>query len=373
MRLRRRRDALLLWAFGCALLLAGHAVPVRAASRQSLSYSLGLTTEYNDNFLEYSDNQLRDFSNGVHPLRIPLSSTDDGLFMPSVELAWQLDEGRGRRHGLRVRWEGDFHASNPTADYRSYGFHWLESYRGERRLALGYAKIGRYYLRHLKDEDLPVALQDYRWQRADFDLQLASIGWTQGVGRPANLWLGYRFEKRDYNERFKERTSGTHQGLATVTFGRLPKRSVVELSGGFRLSDARADDGDAIPGDDDDVSYHGLLAAVTGRREILRRDRWRMGGDLALYSSTRNYTSSVTSDTYHNGRNDLLVGVETGARVAYRPRLVARFYFRYEDNHANLGTIAPATSDSGSYRVHAFGLSLDWSGGLWHSTGDESQ
>ena len=362
-----------------AALLLLPCLPARslAARGQSLSVSAGLATAYDDNFLQYSDLQLATFALGTHPLRYAVESTDDGLFTPDLSLTWQLDEGGGRRHALRLHWDGDFHARNATADHHATGVRWTESFASGRRLTAGWYRLNNYYLRQLRDEDLPSALGDQRYQRAQFDLDIYSAGWRQRLGQSMHADLGWQFEKREYVPAFRERTSGTHQGDLHLDWDRLPHRGDVEVRIAWRQSDAKGTDGDEVGGvrDDDDVSYHGPEAGISGRMEFHRDRRWRFGGDLGWELGKRAFDSPLTTtDPYHYGRHDTMNAVEAGLRLAYRRRWTARAYYRVENNTAKLGAIAPPTSDSGSYHENRFGLELGWSGLVWHqaaATADE--
>ena len=358
-------------AFAVSLLMAA---PALAARGQRLGIDVGLATGYDDNILEYSDNQLRDFASGAHPLRYSLESTDDLVWNPSLALTWELDRGRGRRHALRLRGQGTYHQRNGTADFGGVSARWTESFRHERRLSLGYYIVPDFYLRQLRDEDLPVALGDYRYQRAAFDLQIFSAGWRQRIGRRFDPGIAYQYEDRRYVPSFRERSSKTQQAELWLAWGRLPRRGEVVAHVGGRWSDASGVDGDEPPAvrDDDDVSYNGLVSAIEGRMEFTRRGLWRFGGDLEYLHETRHYTSTVPTDRYHNGRDDVLNGVEAGLR-AHRPHWTVRGWFRFENNVADLSTLAPPTSDSGSYQVHQFGLELVWGGDLWHQAPGEEE
>src|SRR5438874_11272298 len=118
------------------LLPLTHTRPALAAG-QRLLFTGSLSSERNDNFLEYSDNQLQTFKAGTHPLRFAVESTDDGIFSPGASLTWEVDDGGGRRHALRGRWDGDLHAVNSGADRRAYGARWTESFASGRRFAAG--------------------------------------------------------------------------------------------------------------------------------------------------------------------------------------------------------------------------------------------
>jgi hypothetical protein len=355
-----------------ALLLAAPqtAASAAAARGQSLNLNVGVTSLYDNNFLEFSSNQLRDFASGSHPLRYAVQSTDDLILEPELALTWELDQGAGRRHALRLRGTGDFHATNGTADFRAWSGRWTESFRRDRRFSAGYYRLPGYYLRQLRDEDLPAALGDARYQRAELDLQILSASWRQGVGRRARVGLAYQHEDRAYVAAFRERDSGTHQGEIQVSWTHLPKRAELDLRVGYRSSQARGTDGDEVGGvrDDDDVSYHGFEGGANYGEEFGRRGRWRVGGDLGYELETRRYESTLASDPYHHGRSDVLNAFQAGVRARHSPHWGFRAFYRFVHNTASLGTTAPPGSDRGTFNTNQVGVSIEWSGDLWRQS-----
>ena len=358
-----------------AVALAAVTAPLaHAASGQSLNLTAGLSSYYHDNILQYSDGQLRDFESGLHPDRYAIETRDDLVINPSLALTWELEPRPGRRHALWLDGQGDFHQKNGIMDFRSLRAGWRESWSRDRRLVVSGYVLPRYYLRQLFDDDVVPAYAGLtRYRRADFRLQIASADWTQRITNKALLDLGYQYEKRDYNSDFDERDSGLHQGEIGVSFVRLPHRGRLRLGGGYRVSHARAEDGDQTePVPDPDVSYHGMSAAVGGRMELARRGPWRVVGDLAYALETRSYDSDRPSDRYHFGREDILHAIELGLRTAYRPHWSLRGFYRLENNSATLGALAPLSADAGGYHANQAGLAIEWSGALWKQTASGS-
>ena len=358
-----------------ALVAWAAALPVFAAE-QALRLEIGISTLYDDNILDFSPDQLREFDPVGQPRRFATETTDDILLVPSLALGWELDEGGGRRHALRVRGEADSHVRNGTADDRTWSGRWRESFAGGRRLTLGYSVLPRYYLRQLLDEDAPAGPGDARYRRAEFALHIASASWTQRAGGPRRLSLGYQFERRRYNADFRERDSDAHQGVVGFGWRGLPGRGAIDLRGGYRTSHARGEDGDDAPGtvpDDADLSYHGALAGVAGRVDFAQARAVRLGGDLAYELETRTFISDRPLDRYHFGRSDVLQAVELGLRAALPPHWSLRVFYRLEDNTARLGAGAPASSEVGSYRDNQVGLTLAWSGDIWRRGGDTGE
>lgn len=348
--------------------------PVAGAQGQSLNVSAGLTTLHDDNILHYSDAQLQDFDSGLNPSRFAIESTGDVLFNPLLALRWELDRGHGRRHALRLKGEGDFHGRDGNADFRSLSAGWRESFRRGRQLSVGYYLLPHYYLRQLYDEDSPAVLAADRYRRAQFDLQIASAGWSQRAGRDRSLGLAYQFERRRYDAEFRERDSGTHQGTLAFGWRRLPRQGAIDLRGGYRVSHAEGSDGDDLPGvvpDDADLSYHGVMGGAGGHVDLAAGGQWRLVGDLGYEIETRTYDSDRTADKYHFGRDDLLHAVELGMRAVVRSYWSLRAFYRLENNAAHLGSPAPLSSDVGSYRSNQAGLEIGWAGDMWRQSAGE--
>jgi len=352
-----------------ALVAAGlvlSAPPARAAG-QRLDLAAGLTTTYDTNLLQYSDSQLELFESGRRPDRFSLETLDDLVAAPDLALTWQLDSGRGRRHVLRARGSAALHDKNGTADYRSLSLSWREFFRGRRRISLGLYAVPHYYLRQLLAEDVvPLYPGLSRERRAEFALDIASASFRQRAWRELELELGYRLERRRYNREFRERDSFTHEGELLAGIAR--QRGSLEARLLYRASVARAADGDEAPGvnDDPDLGYRGPGGGLGGRIDLAALGPLRAGADLDLDLESRRFGSTRPFDTYHFGRRDLLLAVETGLRIQLH-RASARAFWHYESNDAHLGTRAPLSGDAGSYRQHQVGLALDVSASVWRS------
>jgi hypothetical protein len=347
---------------------------VAGAQGQSLNVGAGLTTLHDDNILHYSNAQLQDFDSGLDPARFAIASTGDVVFNPLLALRWELDQGHGRRHAVRLKGEGEFHARDGNADFRSLSAGWRESFRRGRQLSIGYYILPHYYLRQLYDEDWLAVPASVRYRRAQFDLQIASAGWSQRAGRDRSLELAYQFERRRYGVDFRERDSGTHQGTLGFGWRRLPRQGAIDLHGGYRVSYAKGSDGDDPPGvvpDDADLSYHGMMGSAGGHLDLAAGDHWRLVGDVGYEIETRTYDSDRATDKYHLGRDDLFNAVELGLRTVVRPHWSLRAFYRLENDAAHLGSAAPLSSDVGSYRSNQVGLAIGWAGDVWRQSAGE--
>jgi len=343
------------------------AVPLaaRAQPGQSIDLGLGASSRYDDNVLQYSSDQLRVFASGLKPDRFSIQSSDDLLMGPFASLTWRNVMGPGRSRSLRLKWNGEFHQKNGTADFRTYSATWREAFSKDRQLTLYGDWLPSFYLRQLFDEDVDVAFPGLsKYRRVEFDLGMGSLSWRQRIARKARCEITYRYEHRSYNPDFMERTSRTHQGELGVEFFRLPRRGSLEFTGGYRVSKAKAADSDTV-GDDPDVSYHGVIAGLGWRMDLMRKRAWRLGASAGYGLGTRAYDSNLPADRYHYKRDDTSNTVDVGLRWALPPHWAVRGVYRFDHNSARLGTQAPPSSDTGSYTENTVGLAVDWSGALW--------
>lgn len=341
--------------------------PPAAARGQRVDLRIGISSLYDDNLLQYSDEQLAVFESGLKPAQFSIETSDDLLLGPSASLTWSNQMGRGRSRSLRLRWTGEFHKENATADFTSYSATWRESFSRDWRLTLYGYWLPRFFLRQLYDEDvIPPYPGLSKYRRAEFDLAIGSVTWRQRITGKTRAQIGYRYEHRGYNPDFEERTSSSHQGELAFEAYRLPSRGALGIYGAYRVSDAREADADSAA--DPDVSYHGIVAGLGWRMELARAKSWRLGADLGYELGTRGYESNLPSDKYHYNRNDISNTVDVGLRWTLRPHWGLRGFYRFDTNSAELGALAPPGSETGSYTENQVGLSLEWSGTIWRQS-----
>ena len=287
------------WLLAAALLIAVlgtsfHAAPARAAS-QSLDLNLGVGGNYDDNLLQYSSKQRADFTGSVRPDRYVIQSLDDFTMTPTAGLSWTIPQSKGWRHVLRARWTGDFQGRNHAADYHELSFGLREVFHHGKSLSLGFYSLPGYYLRQLPNEASEAVAAILKiYDRAQFDLSIGSAAWDQRLSKNADLEVAYQLEHRLYVPGFKERTSDTHQGKLAFQFSLKRPGSDLTLLGGYRVSKAKATDGDEVGGvaDDEDLSYKGPIAGIEGRYEFSRTEHMRWSGDASYHLASRKYDSN---------------------------------------------------------------------------------
>jgi len=356
-----------LWALTIAVFASGVCFGrADGADGRRVLIRAGLDSYYDDNLLQYSDDQIALFQQGSSPDRFSIQSVDDLEIDPALSVALENRMKGGRGWRMTLQGKGVFHDKNKTADFRSVSAEWRQSFSLGSSLALRGYYLPGFYLRQLRDEDAPPVPSPYR--RAEFSLLIGSLSWRQRITSGTSAGLAYQFEHRDYNAEFVERNSQAHQGEAQFTWARPRGRGSVRIHGGYRMLDAKAVDGDELPGappDDPDIGYHGVLVGLDGRTDLARGQSWRIVGSLGYELGTRDFTSKEPTDRYHSGRSDRSHTVEAGLRWNASRHWSLAGSYAFTRNSARLGAAAPSSSEVGSYTDNRVGLGIEWSGVLW--------
>lgn len=367
-RMRPRTATAAVATVAAALALAIPATGLAAGSRVVLG--LGLESAYDDNLLQYSDDQIRLFESGTRPERFSIETTDDGEFRPNVSLAFESERAHHRSTTVRLRVSGSFHVKNETTDNRAASLAWREEFGSRRSLTLSGYRLPRFYLRQLFDEDTTVPYPGLsRYRRAEFGLTTASAAWRERLARRTRLVVNYTFERRAYDDAFRERDSNTHEGGLGFEWSAPKARGGFELSAAYRNSAARAEDADGTAGNDPDVSYRGAVLGAGGRLSLARGRAGRLSADLRYEYRSRDYTSDRPADASHFGRSDRLHDVEIGLRFAPRARVSLRGFYQFEDNRASFASATPPGTDPASYTQNRVGLDIDCGAVLWSRRG----
>ena len=346
----------------------GRAADLPDSTTERIRLGAGVGVMHDDNILQYSDGQIRTFEAGTHPDRYSIESIGDVVWEPSVSLAYFKDRGTRRGRMVRLRWSGSFHATNATADYGAGSLTWRESFSKGRAITFGVYELPNYYLRQLRDEDIPLVTGVSRYRRASFDLTIGSVEWRQRVAPRTTLSLDYQYERRAYNDDFKERDSDTH--VVGLGGDWSPKAKPFSLAGSaaYRTSRAAGEDGDEVPGaqpDDADISYNGMVFSAGTRVDLAHGSSGRLEGEIGSGVSTRNYTTDRVNDTSHYQRDDLIFNMTIGLRWNPRGPFSVRGFYEHENDKTSFSSPAPPTSDPSSYSANLVGLSVDWGQSLW--------
>lgn len=347
---------------------ASKALAAETPWRERIRLAVAFRVTHDDNFLQYSDGQIATFDAGTNPDRYSITSIDDALFEPSVSLSYEQDRGRRGGRTIRLRWSGDFHGTNATADDGAGSVLWREEFAHGRSVAVGGYRLPNYYLRQLFDEDIPAGPGVSRYRRASFALTIGSLEYRQRIASRTSGVIHYQYERRGYDRYFRERTSDTHELRVGSGWNPRGSRFDLEGSGGYRTSAADATDGDEAPGspaDDPDVSYHGPVVSARTRINLSRAAAGRLDGEIGAEYERRDYTTDRVADSAHYGRIDRIADVTVGLRWNPRGAFSLRAFYRHENDHATFSSANPPATDPASYVANQFGASVEWGSTLW--------
>jgi len=343
------------------LLVLAAACGYGVSPARSWDFSAGITTTYDDNILNYSERDLFAFRYRLNPARYALSTTDDLVLSPYLEVFWEPDSTRS--NSVRARLEFNRYATNTIRNNLETEIQWRTRPFRRWRLSFTGTYLPSYYVRRYIDDETIVPFPElprYRDARYRQIKGEASVEW-----RPAKAWRGqfdYEYGRRDYLELFAERDQDRHALRLSLRPPPLEGVVVARLRGAYGRVLARAWDGDEVGGvpDDPDVSDRrfggGLTLEWTARRRqpsiTLRQ---------AVDYEARRYTTRDTSDSQRFGRSlretnldwELAFGLSRHWEVAGSYGIDVQ---RLTGSLSNIETF----TDAASYNRHRLSLKVGW-------------
>lgn len=314
-----------------------------APLEKRLDLRLSVGVEYDDNILHLRDDAITEFESGVFdPDRFLISSAEDAIFSPRLDLTYSLtpETRRKTRFGItaaaflygdnsikdyeryQLRFERDISDTRPdmrdleltTEDLRSTRFRVRRAFLGANRsrLRLSYSFTPERYLGQLFDDDAGV--------RASSQVESESweVRYVQRLDRGEesrwSLLLGLRRDDHDYNADFDERDAETDRFKIGLNRFSLAENAFWLTGVAFEYAERRSNTaliGRQGPGGtiQDDLSYDGEVLILK-----LGRFWYRMKDGRSLYKSSgflleleignKDYITGNELDLSHFGRDD---------------------------------------------------------------------
>jgi hypothetical protein len=318
------------------------AAPAAAASGRSrptwqTGATVGLETIYDDNFLRYSDDYLRDFHAGVAPYKFKIDRQDSHILAPSFEVFAQrkvLDWGNLR---FRFRWKRWQYVQGDVKTNSSYDWYVRQFWSGGRSLELWYSYAPEQYIRELSDRSpLAPPSSELEWLPFRYTRNVFSLIWRQKLLDDVNLKLLLNRSLRYYNQPFMENDI-KDVGLRATVYWSVHRDWRLTFDYGYTHAPARGADevGEMRENSDDsDPSYDRDLYQI----DVSWRPAWAKPVFDAVGLSAQHqlywFTSAkpLLDDPYHVGRKDKVwslqldfdrglsrsVDLNVGARLAVR-------------------------------------------------------
>lgn len=320
----------------------------------------GLTTAYDDNFLDYSERDLFAFQYRLNPPRFAVNTTDDLILSPYLDVEWQ---SHGSRPVSVIAHVVDHrYTTNTIRDHFEYRLEYTLRPVPHWRLALTGSFLPQYYLRQYSDDDVPnpyPLLPRYREGR----YQQAGAG-VGAEWRPARGWrtqFAYEYARRQFLGALAERDENRHTlraGARTPKLGWLRPR----LKAMAALALARGGDGDENggPPDDPDVSTRTVGGGLDLEASLRARDP-----SLALLQTLdledRAYTTKDPTDQERFHRSVLGLELQWTLSLGLRSgwQLAASYGFERQHLTGSLTGIQEFT-DAESYRRQRIALTVGW-------------
>ena len=283
-----------------------HVNPVFASTRTwDWKPEFSLSMVYDDNVCSYSDEEIDVFLDQVEPEKFRIETYDDLVFLPALEISFRNGK-TPFRSSLTATYRANLYSRNSIKNYQTLRLEFSQRLWGVSSVMFGYSYLPSFYIRHIKDLDLPTETEQ-RHRGMEFERQTGWLEATYTFARVISVSGGYERSLYDYGELFNEYDGPAESYTAGMYADLWEYRAGCRYT--FRTYDARGYD---EPGeekedsDDSDASYeqdqYQITLSSPGLSVLGLDGKIRAGYRFA----DRYYTSkkSRDDDPYHAGRQD---------------------------------------------------------------------
>ena len=343
----------------CAL-LALPASAARGAEPDPFRLRLSVQAGYDDNILQLSEDELREFEEDPDPDQFLIESTDDVITRARAELRWETNLWKERRTYWSARITAYIYATNDVKDYEEYlvGVD-QEIHRPSRHrswVELEYTRTPSRYSREITDDDAALAAGTRIRESLIQETDEYWLSYRQRIlGRALELEGGYRLEVMEYGTHFPERDAvrstwvlqGRSEPLETWPFQ-------FTISEEFGTNDAEGNLA-STTFEDDDPSY--TFYTTTIQAEF----PWSGGHfEAEIEIEYRNYTTDNPLDTVRFDREDDRRTYTGRVEQTLSPGLLSFAEYRRRDVDADLPREAAATDEDTDYVEDLVLLGIRW-------------
>ena len=321
----------------------------KRGARSRLQVNGFMTESFDNNILNYSDNDRALFDSTPSNRRFGVSSLNDRATTIGARLTYEY--GRRKRGMWRLRVKGDatFFALNSFRRYTQWGAD-VRRVVGHSYAELSFGWLPKFNLRNLYWRPMVGRPIGVRYAAADFGrltygLELGTALTPRLDGR-VNLDLG----SSNYKYPFDERDNSTVTESARLTY-ELSRRATIY--GGFGLAQSRAAGRDSANALVKDISYNARLAEFGARIKCDHRGRIIASGSLDYQH--QNFRSAKPLDVSHYRRIDDDYGFSSSMSWRLSSVFQPEFDYSYRVTRSN---VVSSSADFGSYTAHRFGLQM---------------
>jgi hypothetical protein len=279
------------------------------SSPVTVSASVGLQIAYDTNFLNYSDDYLRDWETNRYPYKFRIKTKDDLVIAPSLDVEFKSQPFAMGSTRLSFGYTDWRYAQNPIKNNEDFEAA-LRQYVGRgRSFELAYTYSPEQYIRQLSDRppfvpsDTPLIWPDFRFTR-----NVLSMAYRHRFSRRFNGKLQLENNRRYYNQPFIENDIDAWE-LRGALYWQLMRPLRLQLDYSYEQALARGHDavGETHDSSDDsDASYERDLyrLELAWQPDFLQRfvERVDIGGLWMHYWFTTD--KPLIEDPYHCGRKD---------------------------------------------------------------------
>ena len=305
----------------------------KAKSSQSflkkIKFEASLGLAYDDNIINYSDDDLALYDNRTRPDKFAIESRDDFIFSPGIESRYVGRLLGGKNGSISAGFNYYFFAQNDVKRYARISLNFRQYIIRSGYVQFTYGLIPSYYYRN------QYYSPDTTYKEAKFLKHSLGLEIGYDIIEILKADLSYNFQIKDFNMEFNERDTDIH--AFEINFI-LNARHDLKFWSGYRFEIARSDGKDISDPDIIDASYDSWSIPL-GIRYL---SRFQRSLKPEFYSRLQfrqtKYQSSKIADLYRFGRQDDNFQMEIGVTAAIYSRIKANLSYTFQKKISDLPT-----------------------------------
>jgi hypothetical protein len=175
--------------------------------RQKIAFNIQLETRYDDNVINYSDDDLDLYAGGANESKFAIDSKDDWIFIPRFEARIKGDFIGGHTAWLETYFRYNYYARNEVRRFYKLGVNARHYLFPSGYVEARYSLIPDYYYRNQFYRD---ASGNGTYIEANFLEHYIKLEYGMNLVPSLKGDISYRFESKSFNEEFSERDLTIH-------------------------------------------------------------------------------------------------------------------------------------------------------------------
>ncbi len=326
---------------------------------KNLSLSVRTSLIYDNNILRYSDYYLNEFQNGINNGRFHISTYDDMIFTPELQIAYRKQIVKKLFSEIFIRTKFNKYFVNSIKDWGNISFGLKQNFPYKFYIRFKYDYTPHYYIRHYRDKEWiefygnsSDSFKEYWFAKDNYEILI-----SKKILKNLSLNVLYNFADYYFGKYFTE-YDAEQNIFGGKIFYRISRK--LKINAGMKYVYLKAKGKPGV-----DPSYNEYKYYLSGSYSLHPFFGIKNSVALSLIYNERFYSSNYNfySDPLHSGRYDKSILIFLYYNFTFKN--IGDFSFFYNFNKRDAETVFNETTDSisrdKSFSQQRFGLKYKYS------------